>query len=177
MAIQPILRMGHPVLREPAEPVDPARIPELGPLLTDLRDTLAAAGGIGLAAPQIGVGLQVAIIDLPGGPSRYGELPIIPSTAFINPVVEVLDPHTAGFWEGCLSVPGLRGFVERPQSLRVTALDSTGQPLQMQFDGFAATVIQHEFDHLDGTLYIDRITDPKLLMFEAEYEAFVLTQE
>ncbi|MFK7915854.1 MAG: peptide deformylase [Pseudomonadales bacterium] len=177
MAIQPILRMGHPTLREPARAVDPTEISQLGPLLTDLRDTLADSGGIGLAAPQIGVGLRVAIIDLPGGPSRYGELPTIPCTAFINPVVEVLNPATAGYWEGCLSVPGLRGFVERPQSLRVTALDGAGEPTQMQFDGFAATVIQHEFDHLDGTLYIDRITDSKLLMFEAEFETYVLAQE
>lgn len=177
MAIQPILRMGHPVLRQPAMPVTPEQLPQLGSLLRDLQDTLADSGGIGLAAPQIGVGLQVAIIDLPGGPSRYGELPRIPCTAFINPVMTVLDPASAGYWEGCLSVPGLRGFVERPQSLRVRALNPEGESFEMTFEGFAATVIQHEFDHLDGTLYIDRIKDPKLLMFEPEFETYVLAQE
>lgn len=177
MAIQPILRMGHPILRTPASAVTAAQRSNLGSLLTDLQDTLADSGGIGLAAPQIGVGLRVAIIDLPGGSSRYGELPTIPCTAFINPTITVLDPAAAGYWEGCLSVPGLRGYVERPQSLTVRALDPAGEPFEMRFDGFAATVVQHEFDHLDGTLYIDRIKDSKLLMFDTEYEAFVLAQE
>lgn len=177
MAIQPILRMGHPVLRQAAAPVASDAIDSLDALLQDMRDTLAHSGGIGLAAPQIGVSLRVAIIDLPGGPTRYGELPRIPCTAFINPELTILDPALAGYWEGCLSVPGLRGFVERPQSLRVRALDERGDTVTHQFDGFAATVIQHEFDHLDGTLYVDRIADSRLLMFEEEFEQFVLAAD
>lgn len=178
MAIREILRMGHPTLRTVAAPVDPG---ELGSstftaLLTDLRDTLAESGGIGLAAPQINVPLSVALIDLPGGPSRYGELPALPSTYFVNPQLEVLDDSRAGYWEGCLSVPGLRGFVERPQRLRVSALTPTGEPFTSVFEGFAATVIQHEFDHLLGRLYVDLIADRSLLMFDAEYERFVLQE-
>ena len=173
MAIKPILRMGHPLLRQPATVVDPKAIEHLGGLLRNMQDTLADSGGIGLAAPQIGVGLRVAIIDLPGGPSRYGEVPRIPCTAFINPEISVLDPASAGYWEGCLSVPGLRGFVERPQSVRVRALNADGDAIEHQFDGFAATVVQHELDHLDGTLYIDRLKDTKLLMYESEFEMFV----
>ncbi|MEM1433693.1 MAG: peptide deformylase [Pseudomonadota bacterium] len=179
MAIRDIIRMGHPTLRQPAEPV-PAELfgsRVLADLLTDLRDTLESSGGIGLAAPQINVPLQVALIDLPGGPSRYGELPSLPATYFVNPEVEILDPATAGYWEGCLSVPGLRGFVERPQQLRVRASTPEGEPFERVFEGFPATVIQHEFDHLNGHLYIDHIRDPRLLMFEAEYEQFVLGPE
>lgn len=176
MAIRDILRMGHPTLRARAEPVADAMIgtPDFQNLLTDLRDTLADSGGIGLAAPQIGVSLRVALIDLPGGDSRYGPLPRIPSTFFINPQITILNPATAGYWEGCLSVPGLRGFVERPQHLQVTARDEHGAPLNHQFEGFPATVIQHEFDHLDGRLYIDRLASPEQLMFEAEFAQFVL---
>lgn len=176
MAIKPILRMGHPMLRQRARDVDARHLHSSAfkTLLTDLHDTLAHSGGIGLAAPQIGVDLRVAIIDLPGGPSRYGELPTIPSTFFVNPKLRILDPATAGYWEGCLSVPGLRGYVERPQTLEVTAMNENGEALVQQFNGFAATVVQHEFDHLDGTLYVDLIKDMRLLMFESEFEAHVL---
>lgn len=178
MAIREIIRMGHPTLREIAAEVDPAELGSsaFAALLTDLKDTLAESGGIGLAAPQINIPLSVALIDLPGGPSRYGELPELPSTYFVNPQLEVLDDSRAGYWEGCLSVPGLRGFVERPQRLRVHALAPTGEPFAMVFEGFAATVIQHEFDHLVGRLYVDLIDDPRLLMFDAEYERFVLNE-
>ncbi len=176
MAIKPILRMGHPMLRQRARDVDARQLQSSAfkTLLTDLQDTLAHSGGIGLAAPQIGVDLRVAIIDLPGGPSRYGELPTIPSTFFVNPKLQILDPTTAGYWEGCLSVPGLRGYVERPQTLEVTAMNENGEALVQQFSGFAATVVQHEFDHLDGTLYVDLIKDMRLLMFESEFEAHIL---
>lgn len=178
MAIRDILRMGHPTLREHAAPVLDTMIgtPDFQALLADLRDTLADSGGIGLAAPQIGVSLRIALIDLPGGDSRYGPLPRIPSTFFVNPQIEILNPATAGFWEGCLSVPGLRGFVERPQHLRVTAKDEHGAILDHTFEGFPATVIQHEFDHLDGRLYVDRLASAKLLMFEAEFARYVLNE-
>lgn len=175
MAIRPILRMGHPLLRRPADPVpeDLLGTPAFQTLLDDMLDTLKDSGGIGLAGPQIGECLRIALIDLPGGESRYGELPRIPSTFFVNPVLTVLDQTTAGFWEGCLSVPGLRGYVERPQALAVEAKTVTGEPLSLRFDGFAATVMQHEFDHLDGRLYIDRLKGPEWLMFEEEYERYV----
>ncbi len=91
---------------------------------------------------------------------------------FINPEITVLDPATAGFWEGCLSVPGLRGFVERPQHIRIDYTTQTGDAAQLTFTGFWATVFQHEFDHLDGVLYVDRISDPTLLMFEEEFARY-----
>ncbi len=176
MAVRRILRMGHPGLRVVADPVsDEQRTsPEFTRLLADMADTLADYGGIGLAATQINVPLRVALIHLPGGQSRYGELPHIPLTAFINPQLDI-DPQAsrAGYWEGCLSVPGLRGFVERPQALALTATDAAGAPVKMRLEGFAATVIQHEFDHLDGRLYVDRITQPGHLAFDEEFERYL----
>ena len=132
-------------------------------------ETLHDYGGIGLAAPQINVPLRLAIVEIPGGPSRYGEIEPLPLTTFINPTITVLDPNPAGYWEGCLSVPGLRGFVQRPQHIRIDYLDASGNPAELIFEGFWATVFQHEFDHLDGTLYIDHIADRTKLVFEEEY--------
>jgi len=178
MAIRTIIRMGHPTLRKPARPVMPEEFGSaaLTHLVEDMTDTLHAAGGIGLAAPQIDVPLRLAIIEIPGGRTRYGEIPAMPLTVFVNPTIEVLDPATAGYWEGCLSVPGLRGFVERPQHIRIRAADLTRAPIELELQGFLATVFQHEFDHLDGRLYIDRITDPTRLAFEEEFERFILPE-
>lgn len=178
MAIRDIIRMGHPTLRKPARPVGDAELGSkaLGALVDDMIDTLHHAGGIGLAAPQIDVPLRVAIIEIPGGRTRYGEIAPMPLTVFVNPTIEVLDPATAGYWEGCLSVPGLRGYVERPQHVRVRARDLANRPLELELKGFLATVFQHEFDHLDGRLYIDRITDPTRLAFEEEFERFILPE-
>ena len=106
------------------------------------------------------------MIEIPGGPSRYGEIPAWPLTVFVNPEVEVLDGPSAGYWEGCLSVPGLRGYVERPQRVRVRALGLDGRSFEATLEGFLATVFQHEFDHLDGILYVDRLKDSRLLVFE-----------
>jgi len=176
MAVRRIVRMGHPVLRRPARPLTSEEIGSdaVQRLVADMIDTLHDYGGIGLAAPQVGEPVRLAIVELSGGQSRYGELPRVPLTAFANPEIEVLDPATAGYWEGCLSVPGLRGYVERPQHIRVRALTLSGEPIEMTFQGFPATVFQHEFDHLDGTLYLDRITDSRRLVFEEEFERYVL---
>lgn len=174
MAIRRILRMGHPLLRDVARPLEADEFADLGPLLTDLEDTLHDYGGIGLAAPQIGESVRVAIIEIPGGPTRYGELEPMPLTVFVNPRIEVLDPATAGYWEGCLSVPGLRGYVERPQHVRVDYLTVAGESRSLELRGFPATVFQHEFDHLDGKLFVDRLTDPTRLAFEREYERYHL---
>ena len=171
MAIRQILRMGHPNLRRVAQPVDITHIdsPDMQLLIRDMVDTLADSGGIGLAAPQIDEDLRVAIIEIPGGPTRYGDIEAMPLTVFFNPVIEVLDDQRRGFWEGCLSVPGLRGFVERPQHIRVTYTSAAKQPEILELKGFLATVMQHEFDHLDGRLYVDRITDTTMLAFEDEW--------
>ena len=177
MAVRKIIRMGHPVLRQVAQPlgVDDLGSEWLTRLVDDMRDTLRDYGGIGLAAPQIAEPWRLALIEIEGGPSRYGEIPSVPLTVFVNPRIEVLDPTVAGFWEGCLSVPGLRGLVKRPQRVRVSYLDLHGATVEIELGGFLATVFQHEFDHLDGRLYIDRIEDPTLLCFEDEYLRYVET--
>ncbi len=166
--------MGHPTLRQVARPVTPDEIGslELARLLCDMTDTLHDYGGIGLAAPQINEPIRLAIIEIAGGQTRYGELPSMPLTVFINPEIEVLDPTVAGYWEGCLSVPGLRGFVERPQHVSVRALDVEGMDHSMKLDGFLATVLQHELDHLYGKIYIDHISDMTRLAFEEELERY-----
>jgi peptide deformylase len=168
VAIREIIRMGHPVLRQRSRPLEVAELvaPRIPELVRDMVDTLRAAGGIGLAAPQVNVPLRLAIIEIPGGPTRYGDIPALPLTVFVNPAIEVLDGACAGYWEGCLSVPGLRGFVERPQRIRVRAIGLDGQAFGMVLEGFLATVFQHEFDHLDGILYVDRLKDSRLLVFE-----------
>jgi peptide deformylase len=175
MAIRKILRMGHPTLRQVAQPIDADLIGSdwMSALVKDMTETLHDYGGIGLAAPQIGESLRLAIIEIPGGLSRYGEIPAMPLTVFVNPGIEVLDPTAAGYWEGCLSIPGLRGFVERPQRVRVSYTRLDGRADEFELSGFLATVFQHEFDHLDGKLYIDRIKDPQLLGFDEEFERFL----
>jgi peptide deformylase len=171
--------MGHPVLRQPAKPLDRSAIgtEALGRLIVDMIDTLHDYGGIGLAAPQIAEPVRLAIIEIHEGGSRYGDIPAMPLTAFVNPVVSVLDPATHGYWEGCLSVPGLRGFVERPQQIRVDYVDLENRDCSLELSGFLATVFQHEFDHLDGTLYIDRLADSRLLAFEEEYLRYLAPRE
>ena len=179
MAVRRIIRMGHPTLRQVARPVPRKAIgtAPLGRLIDDMVDTLHDYGGIGLAAPQVGESLRLAIVEIAGGPTRHGDIPAMPLTVFINPEITVIDSETAGNWEGCLSVPGLRGFVERPQHIRVTALAETGARRDLELEGFLATVFQHEFDHLDGRLYIDRLKDPAMLVFENEYLRYHATED
>lgn len=174
MAVREIIRMGHPTLRRRARELSAEEIGSstTRALVDDMVDTLRHAGGIGLAAPQVNEPIRLAIIEIEGGVGRYGEMPAMPLTVFVNPEIEVLDPARAGYWEGCLSVPGLRGYVERPQHVRVRALDLDGRPLELTLRGFLATVFQHEFDHLDGRLYIDRMDDPTRLVFEEEFERY-----
>jgi peptide deformylase len=178
MAVRKIIRMGHPMLREPAQPLSREHLESswFERLVGDMVDTLHDYGGIGLAAPQIAEPWRLALIEIAGGPSRYGEIPPVPLTVFVNPAIEVLDENTDGYWEGCLSVPGLRGFVERPRRVRVRYQGVGGDSFEVELGGFLATVFQHEFDHLDGKLYIDRIRDPKLLAFEEEYLRYLEPQ-
>ncbi|HEU4618282.1 MAG TPA: peptide deformylase [Gammaproteobacteria bacterium] len=179
MAIRKVLRMGHPVLRQVARPVPAEDIgsARLAALIDDMIDTLHDYGGIGLAAPQVGESIRLAIIEIAGGPTRYGEIPPMPLTVFINPTIEVVDAAVQGYWEGCLSIPGLRGYVERPQHIAVAYTSLEGGRERFELEGFLATVFQHEFDHLDGTLYIDRIADPKLLGFDQEYERYLAPRD
>jgi peptide deformylase len=171
MAILEIVRMGHPVLRQPAEALPASVIGsrDIELLIDDMVETLHASGGIGLAAPQVNRSIQLAIIEIEESSSRYGDVPTLPLTVFVNPSIKALSEETAGHWEGCLSIPGIRGFVERPQHIEVNYQDLTGAAHSMVLDGFLATVMQHEFDHLTGTLFIDKVKDTRLLSFEEEY--------
>jgi len=156
--IRDILRMGDPRLLVPAAPVPRVPSAELDALLADLRDTMRAANGAGLAAPQIGVPLRVVIFGMESNP-RYPDAPPVPHTELVNPVLTPLSDETEEGWEGCLSVPGLRGIVPRFRRLRYEGLDPAGQPIRREVDGFHARVVQHECDHLDGILYPMRVRD------------------
>ncbi len=157
--IRDILRMGDPRLLEIAAPVARFGTPELAALLTDLWETMRAANGAGLAAPQIGVPLRVVIFGDAGRNVRYPEAPVVPETVLINPVLEPLSEELEEGWEGCLSVPGLRGVVPRHVHLRYRGFNAAGQAIDRTVDGFQARVVQHECDHLDGILYPMRVRD------------------
>ena len=179
MSAKPVLRMGHPALRQIAKNVTSEEIKseEFSQLIEDLHDTMKQEGGIGIAAPQIGVSKQVAIIELPEDSERYEEVEQTPLLIIINPILTILDDEKKGYWEGCLSVPGLRGYVERPQKIKVefTDLDLNKQTLEL--DGFLATVFQHELDNLSGTLYIDKIKDTKHFSYEDEFIQFFRNED
>jgi peptide deformylase len=157
MAIQPILKMGDPRLLRVAQPVKQFNTPELHALLTDLQDTMQAANGAGLAAPQIGVDLQVVIFGAGEFNPRYPDAPVVPRTVLINPVLTPLSDDEEEGWEGCLSVPGMRGVVPRFKRLRYQGFDEAGQPIDRTVEGFHARVVQHECDHLIGLLYPMRV--------------------
>lgn len=156
--IHPILKMGDPRLLRVAAPVREFGTPALRALIADLFETMHAAGGAGLAAPQIGVDLRVVIFGF-DRLQRYPEAPAVPPTVLINPVLTPLSAELEEGWEGCLSVPGLRGVVPRWRALRYTGFDADGAPIDRTVDGFHARVVQHECDHLDGVLYPMRVRD------------------
>jgi peptide deformylase len=156
--IRPVLRMGDPRLLERAQPVAAFDTPELHALIADMRETMAARDGAGLAAPQIGVGLRVVIFGVHANP-RYPDAEEVPDTVLINPVLEPVDDEMVEGWEGCLSVPGMRGLVPRYRRLRYRGFDERGAPLDRTVADFHARVVQHEVDHLDGILYPRRIRD------------------
>lgn len=158
MAIRDVLKMGDPRLLEPARPVADFASIELAQLIVDMHDTMRALNGAGLAAPQIGVGLQVVIFGVDVNP-RYPEAESVPLTVLINPVLTPLSDELEEGWEGCLSVPGMRGLVPRHVSLRYQGFDAAGQPIDRSVSGFHARVVQHEVDHLHGILYPMRIRD------------------
>ena len=158
MAVHEILKMGDPRLLRVAQPVAEFGTPGLKALIADMFETMAAANGAGLAAPQIGVDLRLVIFGYDKN-VRYPDAPPVPPTVLINPQIEVLDGGRAEGWEGCLSVPGLRGVVERDERIRYRGFDADGRPIDCVAEGFHARVVQHECDHLDGILYPMRITD------------------
>ncbi len=156
--IREVLRMGDPRLLQPSQPVTSFGTPELAALLADLRDTMAAENGAGLAAPQIGVPLQVVIFGVERTP-RYPDADPVPYTELVNPVLTPLDDEIEDGWEGCLSVPGLRGVVPRYVRLRYQGFDPQGRRIEREASGFHARVVQHECDHLLGILYPMRMRD------------------
>jgi len=156
--IRDILKMGDPRLLQKARPVTQFNTPELRLLIDDMFDTMEHANGAGLAAPQIGVDLQVVIFGFDRNP-RYPDAPTVPKTVLINPVLEPLSDDVEDGWEGCLSVPGLRGVVPRHTRLKYTGFDMTGNRIERVAEGFHARVVQHECDHLIGVLYPMRIKD------------------
>ena len=158
MAVKEVLRMGHPLLLQQAAPVTRFDTPELHALLEDMRDTMAHLDGAGLAAPQIGVSLQVVIFGVGSNP-RYPDAEAVPMTVLINPELTPLDETQEEGWEGCLSVPGFRGVVPRYTRLRYRGYDELGRLIDRTAEGFHARVVQHECDHLIGVLYPMRVRD------------------
>jgi peptide deformylase len=158
VAIKPVLRMGDPVLYQVAEKVTEFDTPELHALIQDMYDTMSAMNGAGIAAPQIGVSLQVVMFGVGKNP-RYPDAEEVPFTVLINPELTPLDDEQEDGWEGCLSVPGMRGLVPRYQSLHYRGFDPQGNVIDRTANGFHARVVQHECDHLFGILYPMRIRD------------------
>jgi peptide deformylase len=165
MAVQPVLKMGHPLLRQVAAAVADFHGDQLQQLIADMDDTMRSLSGAGIAAPQIGVSLRVVIFEVTENP-RYPHVAPIPYTVLINPEVTALDATEEQGWEGCLSVPGMRGLVPRARRVRYRGFDLSGAPIDRTVEGFHARVVQHEVDHLDGILYPQRIRDLKDFGFE-----------
>ena len=168
MTIRDILKMGDSRLLRVAQPVTAFDTDELHQLVSDMFDTMRAVNGAGLAAPQIGVDLQLVIFGTDAVNPRYPDAPLVPRTVLLNPVIKPLGPEEEEGWEGCLSVPGLRGVVPRFTRLRYTGFDQDGRPIDRVAEGFHARVVQHECDHLDGILYPQRMTDMSRFGFNEE---------
>lgn len=159
MTVRDILKMGDDRLLRVAEPVQTFDTTQLHALIADMQETMAAVNGAGLAAPQIGVNLQLVIFGSVAVNPRYPDRPLVPRTVLINPVITPLGTQEEEDWEGCLSVPGLRGVVPRWSRIRYTGFDEKGTPIDRAVDGFHARVVQHECDHLMGKLYPMRVRD------------------
>jgi peptide deformylase len=173
VSVREIATIGHPVLRRPARPLtlDELRTPGVQGLIDDMIETMRDAGGAGIAANQVGEPLRIAVAEVDGTNPRYPYKPPIPLTVIVNPVAEPLGRETVEINEGCLSVPGLRGVVERHVAIRLRYLDRQGQEHEEVKRGLTAGTFQHEVDHLDGTLIVDR-ADPRTLMTWEQFERF-----
>lgn len=177
MTVRTIVRLGHPALRAPAEPVKTEAIagPEIQTLVDDLFETMRDAGGVGLAAVQVGVPLQVFVyvaVDPDRRPDGDGE-----AKTLINPMVEPVGGEMEYDWEGCLSIPDLRGLVPRHPAVRVWGLDRHGRPVAYRAEGYEARIVQHEFDHLNGVVFLDRMRDLRSLSFTAEWEEYMTSED
>jgi peptide deformylase len=183
MAILKIARMGHPVLRGRAEPVADPGHPEIQRLISDMIETMIDANGAGLAAPQVHVPLRLVVFQAPDERDEAGPdddqrfAPAAPLTVLINPEIEVMGDRVSAGFEGCLSVPGLRGLVTRPDHISYRGLGRQGERIERMARGFHARVVQHECDHLDGILYVQRMDDLSRLLFETEIKHWVKPEE
>lgn len=178
MAILKVAQMGHPVLRQIAKTLSPKEIllPEVQKLIADMIDTMHEYDGVGLAAPQVHESLQIAVMEIEDNPRYPGEK-AQPKTVFINPVITALTDEKLEVWEGCLSVRGLRGAVQRPKKIRLQGLNERAEPIDHVFEGFPAIAVQHETDHLFGTLYVDKLVSTKKFAFIEEYQRYHLKPE
>jgi peptide deformylase len=169
MPVRPIVRLGHPALRTPAQPVPPAHLadPAIQALIDDMVDTMREAHGVGLAAPQVGEEAQIFVYQAPGPPE-------IPLQVVINPLVTPNAREMVYEWEGCLSIPDLRGLVPRHPTVRVQGLDREGRPVNYIASGFEARIVQHEYDHLNGVVFLDRMRDFKTLAYFDEWETYLV---
>lgn len=170
MSALKVIKMGNPILRQIAKEMTIEEIlsEETKKLIADLLDTMKAEGGIGIAAPQVGISKSICLIQIEESNPRYKEASNYPLTIIINPKITILDENLQGFWEGCLSVPHLRGFVERPRKVQIDYLDENARPQSIVAEDFLATVYQHELDHLFGKIYVDRVKSLELLMYQDE---------
>ena len=167
MAVKQVIKMGHPLLAQPAVPVEEFNTSALDTLIEDMFDTMDAMDGAGLAAPQIAVSERVVIFGVQANP-RYPEVEEVPTTVLINPTITPVGDGQENGWEGCLSVPGLRGLVPRYTKIKYNGYNQAGNFFERTADGFHARVVQHEVDHLDGILYPQRITDMRFFGYESE---------
>jgi peptide deformylase len=169
MPVRPIVRLGHPALRSPAQPLLPARItdPEIQTLIDDMVETMLDAHGVGIAAPQLGEEVQIFVYQAAGPPE-------IPLHVVINPLITPQVREVVYDWEGCLSIPDLRGLVPRHPSVRVQGLNREGRPLDYAASGFEARIVQHEYDHLNGVVFLDRMRDLRSLAYFDEWESYLV---
>jgi len=173
VAILKVARMGHPILRRVARPVDPTDVetPGFQDLVDSLIETMREYDGAGLAAPQVHEDRRVVVMEVDANP-RYPDAPSLPLTVVVNPEVRPLTDERIEVWEGCLSVPDIRGRVSRAAAVELAALDRHGESFTRRFEGFSAAVVQHELDHLDGVLFVDRVADTRSLAFVRELHRY-----
>jgi peptide deformylase len=172
MPARPVVRLGHPALRAPAQPIARDRIAdaEIQALIADMVETMHEENGVGLAAPQVGVELQLFVYQAAGPPE-------IPLRVVVNPMIRPQSGDMVYDWEGCLSIPDLRGLVPRHPAVRVQGLDREGRPLDYLASGFEARIVQHEFDHLNGVVFLDRMRDLHSLAFVEEWEHYLVDRQ
>jgi len=178
VAVREVALIGNPVLRKVGRILEPDEIGSVGirALVDDMIDTMHELGGIGIAAPQVGESLQLAIVEIAEESDRYPDTTAFGLTVVVNPRITVLDHTEQAFWEGCLSVPDLRGVVHRPRKIRVDYTDLSNRPQSITVDDFVATVFQHELDHLQGALFVDKVRDPTTLSTVANYQRYWLDE-